>query len=332
MNKNSYEKTISIETFNEIVSKYYRPLEVKQVHASTVMFQIDDCKYYCSLTGEKKDTINVGNIMNQFNRLVEANYELQEGQFGKTTIKEQGRTKRVDWNIEDPGNFWYTDDRRAGKWLKCWSYDLNSAFSYAMTKPMPDTSKEPRLRDLVQENEIGFYSDGGATTKVGAYAEYIFPLMPSPFTKYVENYYNKKQKAKDKNERNCWKKFLNIPSGMLHRKNIFMRNAVLYYAKKHIEEYIDDDTVYCNTDSIISIKPRTDLPISDKIGEFKEEKQNVSFKYLEAGIYQWEQECHYKGIPGIALTDIEKPKDWANNLPYRYDKTLRRIVKNGENK
>ena len=118
------------------------------------------------------------------------------------------RTKRVDWNIEDPGNFWYTDDRRAGKWLKCWSYDLNSAFSYAMTKPMPDTSKEPRLRDLVQENEIGFYSDGGATTKVGAYAEYIFPLMPSPFTKYVENYYNKKQKAKDKNERNCWKSFL----------------------------------------------------------------------------------------------------------------------------
>lgn len=330
MRQASYEKTVSIETFNDILDKFYRPLEVKQVHASTVMFQIDDCKYYCSLTGEKKNTINVGNIMAQFNKLVAPGFELEEGQYGKTTTKLDRHKKRVNWNIEDPGNFWYTDDRRAGKWLKCWSYDLNSSFSYAMMQPMPDTTKEPRKFDIVKENEIGFYSDGGATTKVGTYAEYIFPLIESPFIKYIEHYYNKKQAAKDKAERTCWKQFLNIPCGMLHRKNIFMRNAVLYYAKQHISQYIDEDTVYCNTDSIISVKPRFDLPISNKIGEFKAEKVCIRFKYLEPGIYQWDQECHYKGIPGIALTDIEKTDNWANNLPYKYDKEKRRIVENGK--
>lgn len=33
--------------------------------------------------------------------------------------------------------------------------------------------------------------------------------------------------------------------------------------------------------------------------------------------YQWNKECHYNGIPGEALTDIENIEDWQDHLYYR---------------
>ena len=199
-----------------------------------------------------------------------------------------------------------------------------------MCKDMPDTSIAPRMYDAVGPNEIGFNDGGEVTTTIGDFAEYIFPLMKSPFIKYVENYYAKKQKAKTKEERDLWKDFLNIPTGMSHKKNIFIRNAILYHAACYIRQFIDKDTVYCNTDSIVSLKKRTDLPIGDKLGEFKEEHANERFKFIDEGIYQWDNECHYKGIPGCALTDIENIENWEENLPYKYNELTRRIEPNGK--
>lgn len=327
----SFEKILTVDQFNEFLATldYYDELDIKQI-GICMRLKVKDISYYCSLTGKVEDTPNTGNIWRYFTKYApEATFSLKEGQYGKKTVKVAKYKTKVRWEIKDPGNFAYSDDSRSRQWLKCYSYDTNSAYSYAMTKPIPDTSKEPRMYDIVKENEIGFWASGDVTTEVGAYAEYIFPLIESPFKPFIRSYYRKKQDAKTKEERKSWKAFLNIPTGMMHKRNIFIRNAILYYAREYIRSFMDDDTVYCNTDSIVSLKRRPDLPLGDNLGEFKEEHINEDFKYIKSGIYQWGTECHYEGIPGCALTDIEDTAGWKERVPYKYDKTNRRIIKNG---
>ena len=316
------------ETFNEILEDLkYEDIEVHKI-GTTIYFTYLGRRYETSLTGLKHDTVNIGNIMAQFNKNINGyDYCLPEGSFGKSTLELPDYKSKVSWDVADPGNYMYSNDEYARKWLKCYSYDVNSAYSYAMTKPMPNTHVEPRRFDFVGENEIGFNDDGGVTVEVGAYAEYIFPLIPSPFTPYVMKYFSKKQNAKTDEERDNWKYFLNIPTGMMHKKNIFIRNAILFWSGEYIKQYKDENTVYCNTDSIVSLVRRTDLPIGDNLGQFKEEHQNDNFKYIKPCFYQWNSECHYSGIARGTITDIEDTKNWQDKLPYKYNKETRRIEK-----
>ena len=329
----TYEKTVDIETFNKILSDldYCLSLNIKKPYPATLALYFGDCVYYTSLTGDKKNSANVGNIMAQLDKYAKRiEYELLDKElYGYNKVKIGPFKTKIHWDLKDPGNFDYVNDDYKLKWLKCYSYDINSAYSFAMLKPIPDTSKPCRRFDVVQKGEIGFYKNGEATTEIGAWAEYIFPLKESPFKAYIEHYYQKKEQAKDKKERDMWKLFLNIPSGMTQKLNIFVRLAILHYAAVYISSFIDENTVYCNTDSIVSLVPRYDLPMGNEIGQFKVEHINDDFKYKQAGIYQWGEKCHYKGIPSVALKDIENIKNWADNLPYKFDAQLRRVVKNG---
>lgn len=326
----SYEKTLDITEFNNLLEclDCFTELDLKQ-RGSAVILNYNDCKYHCSLTGEKKNTPNTGNIMAQFNKIVGVeNYELPNKElYGYQKIKRANKKGyRIKWDLQDPGNYIYANPRFVLKQLYCYSYDINSAYSYAMTKPMPDTKQPARFNDFIKEGEIGFYRTGGVSLEVGEFAEYIFPLIESPYTNYVNCYYNKKKAAKSPAERQTWKYFLNVMSGMIARHNIFHRLAILYYARTYIESFQDDETMYCNTDSIISKKRRPDLPFGIELGQFKEEHANELFKYKQPGIYQWENKCHYTGIPGCAIIDIEKTDNWLNNLPYELDLKNRRIV------
>lgn len=188
-----------------------------------------------------------------------------------------------------------------------------------MLKPMPDTSKEPIYGGLVKKGQMGFYALGGVTTKVGEYADIIFPLIDSPFKEYIYKNYEKKKNALNKDERNKYKKMLNIPSGLIARKNVFMRNAIIYYSNEYIKSFIDENTVYVNIDSIVSLTPRYDIPIGNDIGQFKCEHQCDNFKYIQNGQYQWNKECHYSGIPGSCLTDIEDAANWKENIKYKIE-------------
>lgn len=208
----------------------------------------------------------------------------------------------------------------------CWSYDINSAYAYAMLKPMPDTTVEPRYNDIIKEGEIGFYPLGGASTEVGEFANIIFPLMESPFKNYIIEYYNLKQKAKGI-ERKKWKDFLNFPSGFLAKKNIFLRNALIYYSNEYINQFIDENTVYVNVDCIVSLVPRYDIPIGNEIGQFKEEHKAKKFYYIKPMIYQWEDEKgHCPGIPSESIQDIKHIEDWRYQLYYKFENG--KVVKN----
>ena len=320
-------KNLTVEEFNSLLDEidYTKP-EIK-VSSCTVSFIFSGTKYNCSLTGEIKNIPNCGNIWKQFNKLTEKSYELpNKEKYGYIKVKLQDGSIKVHWKLKDPGNYWYVKESASRQWLKCYSYDINSSYSYAMLQPLPDTSVEPRLNCILKEGEMGFYNDGSATKEVGAYVEYAFPLKIYNFDIYVNRYYEKK-KSSEGELRKAWKDFLNIPAGMMQKHNIFIRLGILYNAAEYIKQFQDEDTVYCNTDSIVSLKRRTDLPIGTEIGQFKEEHINDDFKFIQAGQYQWGDECHYNGIPGCALKDIENTKNWQENLPYKL--INRRVVKNG---
>ena len=289
-------------------------------------------KVQAFFNGQVKGVVNNGAIGGQFAK--QANFHrITEGYGRKEYWSNTAHKFKVKWNYKTAKGFTYIDEYYADKELKCWSYDVSSSYAFAMLNPMPDTTKEPRYNDRVRKNEIGFYKEGTATDEPGVYADIIFPLMDSPFKDYVMNYYHKKEKATEENnklERDKWKAFLNIPTGLLQKYNIFLRNAIVYYSNQYIKKFFDDNTIYCNTDSIVSLTPRPDIPIGNDIGQFKSEHNGESFKYKQEGIYQWSKECHYKGVTGENITDIDDISDWRDNFEYKLEGEL--LVKNEKKK
>ena len=221
----------------------------------------------------------------------------------------------------------YKNNKFEGQRHQAYGYDLNSSYSFAMLKPMPDTSKHPRSGKL-NENEIGFSTDGDVITKVGKYATIIFPLMESPFKRFVETWYTRKKTAKTPEEKQKAKDFLNMSIGYLQRVNPFIRATILYYANKLIEDLIDENTLYCNTDSIVSLVPRNDLKLGTNIGEWKiEHTGNFAFIGLN---YQWNNEVSYRGIPKSWFPNgydiLNDPVPTVGNI-YEFNKTTLKLEK-----
>lgn len=263
------------------------------------------------IKGEKPVIKNKGWIAAMFKKIVPV---ITEGYGRKEvpapTFEMPGHTK-ILWDYLDPGNFSYTNDKYRLKKLKCYSYDINSAYSFAMLKPMPDTD-HPKFNTIVGPGEVGFRKNTILVPVVseGKYADVVFKLIESPYKDFVYKYYTlKENEPQESQKRAYYKEILNVTSGLLHRYNIFHRLMVLHYAKMYIQQFIDDNTVYSNVDSIVSIKKRTDLPISNNIGEFKAQHTDDIFKYKQVGIYQWNDEIHYSGIPSKAINDIEDIKN-----------------------
>ena len=272
------------------------------------------------VNGEKPVISNTGWIAAMFKKIVPV---ITEGYGRKEipapTFEMPGHTK-ILWDYLDPGNFSYTNDEYKLKNLKCYSYDLNSAYSFAMLKPMPDTSN-PRFNSIVGKGEIGFRKGSLLIPVVteGKYADVVFKLVESPYKDFVYKYFIlKENEPHGSKERAKYKEILNMATGLLHRYNIFHRLMVLYYAKIYIQKFIDENTVYCNVDSIVSLTERNDLPISNKIGEFKLEHNGDMFKFKQVAIYQWDNEVHYSGIPNKAINDIEDVKDINQFTKYYY--------------
>ena len=185
----------------------------------------------------------------------------------------------------------WKNDKYDGKRVKAYSYDLNSSYSFAMLQDMPDTSKVFRTGEI-RPGEIGFIEDGDTLKPIfKGFSLWIFPLMPSPFKKFVKNWYEKKSHGNNKA-----KGVLNYSVGYLQKKNPFLRATILYHANKIILDLIDENTtLYCNTDSIVSLVP-INVKIGSEIGEFKLDHEGM-FAYKGFN-YQWNKETpHYRGVP-----------------------------------
>lgn len=201
---------------------------------------------------------------------------------------------------------WY-NEKYEKQWVKAWCYDLNSAYSAAMLEKMPDTSK-PMRSGVIKENEIGFEEVLNPKNpevtmlipKYSGFSLYIFPLMESPFKNFVKTWYDKKANSlPGSKEKAKAKGVLNMSVGQLQNINPFLRATIIGHCNKIIEALIDENTLFCNTDSIVSLKP-LDLDFGNNVGQWKIEHEG-EVAYIGAN-YQWrlngkETEISYRGIP-----------------------------------
>lgn len=261
---------------------------------------------------------------------------------GYDTFELNGKQK-VSWNIASTTQFIWFNNNYNEKWNEnCRGYDVNSSFSYAMLKPMPDTSQEIIWDGVVKKGEqIGFNYDGDVIEE--GPASIIFPLMPSPFKPFVDKWYGFKKKATSERDKQYAKGMLNFCIGWLQRVNPFLRNTIVYYSNKHIREYacnedgtMRDDVIYCNTDCIISLIPRYDIEcnIGEELGQWKFEHCG-KFAFSDYST-QWEGEIpKYRGVSKCLfeeyikdngdydLTEDTIPDD--TYFPYRMDYGFKEI-------
>lgn len=325
--------------FNEIVDmaesmriKYKINQRMSNIHLRLLNNKGFQMKHYIfSLTGLEPDL--EPNIVAIAKELSKVPYNRIEGQYGYTEVKTEDKYRfKVKWEVENSRPFGFFEEYFANQDLLCYSYDINSSYPYAMTMPMPDTSKPALLNHRVGVHQIGFSKDGFVTTDYGIVMDYVFDLIESPFKEYVYKYYNLKKNSTG-DEKQAYKYHLNIAYGLTQRHNIFIHNTIIYWATKYVRSYLDEDTIYSNVDSIVSLSKRTDLPLGDALGEFKCEHDGMYFKCAHIGCYQWKSkdgklEVHYKGIPSILITDVSDISDIKENslkLPYRIENN--KIVK-----
>lgn len=177
----------------------------------------------------------------------------------------------------------WKNNKFEGKRTHAISYDMNSAYSYAMLQMMPDTSVPPKAK-VVGPGEIGFDLDGNRQTK--GYSVFVFRLVESPFKKFVETYFKRKINAKNLSEKRRAKEYLNFSVGFLQNRDPFTRAQIVGLANDKILELKDENTIYCNTDCIVSTKERPDLKLGTDIGEWKIEHEG-EFAFVGFN-YQWD--------------------------------------------
>lgn len=173
----------------------------------------------------------------------------------------------------------YRNKKFIGKRVpEAYGYDMNSAYPYGMLKDLPDTSK-PLGMGKVNKGEYGF-GITGLPVKEGEMAIYRFPLMESPYKRFVEVQYNKKKNAKSLAEKNTAKFIMNAAIGALQNHNCFLRAAIINNFHMEILEIMKkygDHILSSNTDSIVSdIRiPEIEANLGNEIGQWKLEHQGA---------------------------------------------------------
>lgn len=194
----------------------------------------------------------------------------------------------------------YCDLSKSGTRIpNCVGYDINSAYTWAMTQDMPDTTVKPGMMRKVGKGEIGFFDY--EIVGEGHYAHYIYPRIESPFKRFAEVWYAKKKNAASADEKRRAKDVLNCAIGYLQRTNPVLRTAILSYANQRVKSLIDANTLYCNTDSIVSSVRRPDIEkdLGTGLGQWKIEHTGAfAFNHFTT---QWDLNIPtYRG----------KPKNW----------------------
>lgn len=245
------------------------------------------CTYVCRKDGaeqlEDVDGFTAFNTLSKY-------YKVPDMTKDKSVCNELQWSEQANKFLYSAKPLLYKNPKYEGTRNDAIGYDLNSSYPYAMLKDMPDTSV-PYHAGFVKEGEIGFErgEDGSLTPKFKGFSFFIFPLMKSPFKRFVEHWYSEKKSGNVRA-----KGMLNFSVGYLQRVNPFLRATIIYYANLEISKLIDENTLYCNTDSIVSLTPR-DLTIGKELGNFKIEHQG-KFAYKNFN-YQWDYDPpSYRGV------------------------------------
>lgn len=189
-----------------------------------------------------------------------------------------------------------------------WSYDLNSAYTRCILEGWIDTEPGPQQK-IVEEGEVGFDSTLSDLVDEGEFSLFVFKKCPTPegLEKFCHTYYERKKNPKDKKEKMTAKNMLNHPVGCLQNKDPFLRAYVVATCNRYISDLLDENTLYYNTDCIVSRVRRPDLEanLGIEVGQWKLDHEGM-FAY-DGFTYQWDNEKpSWRSVP----------KEW---IPDEYD-------------
>jgi len=204
-------------------------------------------------------------------------------------------------------------------------YDLNSAYAAVLRDKIIDTYNF-RCDDVVKENEVGFMFNNDLTmVSKGYIADYVFPLIDSPYKEFCDKWYKiKKKSPKGSREKAEAKDVLVITVGLFQLHNPFLRAYVVNSCNKKIEDIVkaNYDHVCCwNTDAVYSDIP-LDLELGDNVGQFKLEYQGLfrqkgnNYQKVNDDAVSYRGVCNVLFKKGWNLLTDPLPE---NYLPYKYN-------------
>ena len=252
--------------------------------------------------------------------------------------------------VNASGIIW-SNPKYNNKSVYCYEYDMHLAWlSTFMTCPLPDTTKEPRLRDTVGKNEIGFlksglysWNCGDSVVFEGSFADYIFPIMYCPNKDWCNKLLNEintlsgLKRASRKGRFNKW-------LGTLQNKNPYIRVAVIAQSNKKIINLIKkykDKLIFSVTDSLGAIEriPELDSMIGDDAGCWSLKNEGYLYSdrfnrlylneegYITNVVIRGVPKQHIKGLHIDNYKTLVKKIDPSKNL-YKLDYEKRRIIPN----
>lgn len=217
------------------------------------------------------------------------------------------------------------------------AYDLNSAYAAALMDEIIDTYNMDYAR-TVGKNEVGFLMNDDLTlVEEGEYADFVFPLIESPYKAFAKKYYEQKKKAaKGSKERDLAKQILVITVGQWQNWNPFLRAFIVNRCNNFIKYFVDkykDKVCLWNTDAVYCTEhiPELDNLLGDNIGQFKVEYEGI---FRQKGCnYQKGTETSYRGVMKCLFKEdynILTDPIPVCCIPYKMNKETLRIEKNEE--
>lgn len=185
----------------------------------------------------------------------------------------------------------------------CYGYDRHKAFLGAIIYMNSNNLTPLDLVDMrrpARDGEVGFNDNGipqYGPTKFNC--KYILSIGHMDGLENWCNYIlDKLNSAKSKEEIAYIKSSIVTAIGNLanrdfpEKNNKFLRNCIVYWNNERTKKDKDENTLYCNTDSIVSLVPRPDLDMGPNPGQYDLEHFG-DFRITDQRHYQW-NEGHVK--------------------------------------
>lgn len=298
-----------------------------------VRYELAKEKYVCTWIFDKSQqiqaTVTPVRVQNEFNSIY-APYNVVRDM--PILQKTEGKTWPYSAVPLLGVNRAFVDEDRKGYFPQIYVYDLNSAYAWALHDEIPDTY-DMRMYSTVEDGEIGFNLLPGLPMVHNGEADVVFPLMPSPYKKKLEELYKIKRTAPKGSVEKANAKFkLVCAVGLFQLRNPFLRAFVVNRCNEYIQSIVarhKDHVVMWNTDAVYSKTPLP-LPMGEELGQFKLEYvgrfavNGMNYQKIDTG------ETTYRGIckdtiPRNFNILTDKPDKKAPHR-IRYDATKKRMT------
>lgn len=236
-------------------------------------------------------------------------------------------------------------ERIGGRTVKAFEYDMQSAYLQVLAAVRLPELKTIKFNSIVGENQIGFrtyfkfgkYKVLKFTYRKGEQCEFVFDLTSNaPYKDWALKKMKEIQECEDPNLKASLKDIPRFAVGQLQNRNPFWRCVIVETCNKIILGLEDENTIYSNTDSIVSLTERKDLE-ENKDWKFICKRKNEDFTLSQSSmLYQWNDETPVVGgfakyfIEYYNLKNDKKRKLNQDSLPRELESYYKIEVKNNK--